>query len=346
MPNLDLIRAMAVSLVLLQHILLTMRIYRIGILDISWMGYFGVFLFFLHTTVVLMWSLERNSDPIRFYIRRIFRIYPLAVFAILVTVSFHLPAIRNGNGDAVYWAPGIKNIISNLLLTQNLFWGPNILGVMWSLPIEWDMYLILPFLFVLTGHKSAFSRLLLLWAAVTVVNSLVLPAETADLAMFVPHFLAGVIAYILFSRVQPRLPSFVLPLMILTGLLTFLSFPSMRGGWLFTLVLGLALPFVMPFRAKWIVSASRQVARYSYGIYLAHPFCVLVGLKLLHQYNLAIRLAGIFFPLAAIVIPAYHFFEKPMTDIGVQLADSDTPHLPNRRPVWKDGKIESVALPK
>jgi peptidoglycan/LPS O-acetylase OafA/YrhL len=325
MSNLDVLRTMAVSMVVLQHILLTMRIYRVGILDIGWLGYFGVFLFFIHTSLVLMWSLERNSDPLNFYVRRVFRIYPLAILAVLMTVTFHLPAIRNGNGDAFYWAPGVKNVISNLLLTQNLFWGPNILGVMWSLPLEIDMYIMLPFLFWLTAGKSAIWRLLSLWAAIAALDFSLLPVDTAIFPMFIPHFLAGAIAYIGFSKFRPRLPSFMLPAAIVASLLVFLSIPSMRRAWLFTLILGLALPFFRPNRAKWVVAASHHIAKYSYGIYLVHPFCVVIGLKLLHQYSLPIRLAGIFLPLATIVIPAYHFIEKPMIDLGWRLGQKVNP---------------------
>jgi len=323
--NLDVLRAMAVSMVVVQHILLTTRIYRIGMLDIGWLGYFGVFLFFIHTSLVLMWSLERNSDPVNFYVRRIFRIYPLAIFAVLVTVTFHLPAIRNGNGDAFYWAPGIKNIISNVLLTQNLFWGPDILGVMWSLPLEIDMYLMLPFLFWFTPGKSAIWRLLLLWTAITILDVSALPAETSIFPMFIPHFLAGVIAYVGFYKFRPRIPSFMLPVVIVASLFVFLTLPSMRRAWVVTLFLGMALPLFRPIRARWIVAPCHQIAKYSYSIYLMHSFCVVLGFKVLHQYNLAVRLLGVFLPLAAIVLPTYHFIEKPMIDWGARLGKKVNP---------------------
>ena len=40
-------------------------------------------MFFVHTALVLMWSLDRRPHILDFYIRRIFRIYPLAIFAVL-----------------------------------------------------------------------------------------------------------------------------------------------------------------------------------------------------------------------------------------------------------------------
>jgi peptidoglycan/LPS O-acetylase OafA/YrhL len=54
-------------------------------------GLLGVSLFFVHTTLVLMWSLERDPHPLRFDVRRAFRIYPLwlvgpLVFAMTVYV--------------------------------------------------------------------------------------------------------------------------------------------------------------------------------------------------------------------------------------------------------------------
>jgi len=85
--NLDLLRATAVLLVLVSHLLYALSL-RHPILESSgWAdlipGPLGVWMFFIHTTLVLMMSLERLSAgasvAARFYIRRLFRIYPLSI---------------------------------------------------------------------------------------------------------------------------------------------------------------------------------------------------------------------------------------------------------------------------
>ena len=66
-------------------------------------------LFFVHTSLVLMYSMQRS--PLRggalfrdFYIRRFFRIYPLSILTVLAAVALHLHA--DGRGLMVGPRPG------------------------------------------------------------------------------------------------------------------------------------------------------------------------------------------------------------------------------------------------
>src|ERR1017187_9066946 len=57
-------------------------------------GIFGVLLFFVHTSLVLMYSMRRShltgfALVKDFYIRRFFRIYPLSILAVLMAVALH-----------------------------------------------------------------------------------------------------------------------------------------------------------------------------------------------------------------------------------------------------------------
>src|SRR5215475_12688960 len=90
--NLDLLRAIAVLLVLTQHLMVRLYIDHVWWIPSNCLGWFGVLLFFVHTTLVLMESLERQQEGIfgPFYLRRFFRIYPLSIFAVAVVCWFHL----------------------------------------------------------------------------------------------------------------------------------------------------------------------------------------------------------------------------------------------------------------
>ena len=99
--NLDVLRAFAVSCVVIHHLTLTLHFYT-GFMPLHLLDYFralghaGVLAFFVHTSLVLMYSLERmhragGKFAIGFYIRRILRIYPLAIVAILIAFTFHFP---------------------------------------------------------------------------------------------------------------------------------------------------------------------------------------------------------------------------------------------------------------
>ena len=123
--NLDLLRAVAVLLVLVQHCFNRLVLPKGTVSAFPPIGTFGVFLFFVHTCLVLMHSMERSRLDgvplaLNFYVRRIFRIYPLSILAVLTAVALHL--------DSVNGVPGLSHvdgvtggrIVSNLLLVQNL----------------------------------------------------------------------------------------------------------------------------------------------------------------------------------------------------------------------------------
>ncbi len=58
--NLDLLRTIAVLLVLIQHLCRRLHIEHLSWIPTTSLGYFGVLLFFVHTSLVLMYSLERT----------------------------------------------------------------------------------------------------------------------------------------------------------------------------------------------------------------------------------------------------------------------------------------------
>lgn len=321
LPNLDLLRSIAVLLVVAEHTLLAMHIHWIGNWNLAWLGVVGVFLFFVHTSLVLMWSLERKPHIVDFYIRRAFRIYPLAIVAVLVTVLFHVPTLQNADGDTFFKFSGIGNVFANILLVQNLGWHGNILGVMWTLPNEVDMYFLLPFLFFFVRQNFVVWPTLSLWVAAVAYNrGNLLPLQESTFVNCIPYFLSGVIAYILYARVKPRLPGFLLPVLVAVLLLCFMPHPSYSHGWWLTLAVGLTLPLFHPISSKWVIRGSHEVAKYSYGIYLAHSFSIAIGVNLLHRYNLGIQIAAVVLSLAAMVIPAYHLIENPMIRLGSKLA--------------------------
>lgn len=318
-PNLDLLRSIAVLLVVVEHTLLAMRLHWIGSWNIAWLGVVGVFMFFVHTSLVLMWSLDRKPYLLDFYIRRLFRIYPLAIAAILITITFHIPTLQKVDGSTFFQTRGIKNVIANLLLLQNLFTGSNILGVMWSLPLEVDMYVLLPFLYFFIRRNFVIWPLLVVWIGTVAYTRSAVP-DINTFAVCIPYFLSGVIAFVLYAKVTPRLPGFLMPLWALVLLVGFMSRPSWHNGWWLTLTLGVTLPLFRPIRSRLVIRASHEIAKYSYGIYLVHPFSILIGVNLLANQNLGIRIVGMILPLAAISLAAYHFIEKPMIDIGTRVA--------------------------
>ena len=317
--NLDLMRSFAILLVVLDHILLAQNITAIGRWQPAWIGVAGVYIFFVHTCLVLMWSLERKPHTLDFYIRRAFRIYPLVLVALTATVFFRAPVAGTPTAYFAYAHPGLRDLLTNSFLVQNLFDTGNVLGVLWSLPLEVDMYLLLPVLFFFIRKNFTLWPLLLFW---TISIALVLPyvEDGNHFLTVIPCFLPGVMAYILYRRTRPRLPAWLFPVFLVALCTVFLLNPSVQNSWPLCLALGLGLPFFHELRAAPIARISHEIAKYSYGMYLSHPFAIVLGFYLLRGHTIWLQLGVTLAAIAILSFLAYHLIEKPMIALGARLA--------------------------
>ena len=234
-PNLDFLRATAVIFVFIGHLTFFRGITYLGPLKIYPMGYWGVFIFFVHTSLVLMLSLERqwsmgvqNNLFRSFMIRRCFRIFPLSVFVVSFIALFHIPQQSIEHGYFVGASQTKWETLSNLLLIQNLTKSGSVLGPLWSLPYEMQMYLFLPLLFVLLRlSKNLWRFILFEILSVAVAIFSFSHSWIPDFVLYVPCFLPGVLAYLLMRRGRAKLPSFLWPVTIFA--LTILFFLRTLG---------------------------------------------------------------------------------------------------------------------
>jgi peptidoglycan/LPS O-acetylase OafA/YrhL len=139
-PGLDLLRAMAIVFVVVYHaglfgFELPFRIQRFG--------WIGVDLFFVLSGYLIggqLWSVLARGKPIdisRFYWRRALRILP--AYLVIVAIYFLLPALREFPKMPPFW--------KFATFTQNLgLRGGTAFSHAWSLCIEGQFYLLLPFL--------------------------------------------------------------------------------------------------------------------------------------------------------------------------------------------------------
>ena len=320
--NLDMLRAIAVTIVLIYH---CAQMRRTDILPR--VGHFGVLIFFVHTALVLMMSLDRlASDRLRyfraFYIQRAFRIYPLSVLCVAAIVVFRIPWIHWG----AYAAPSVGRVIANLLLAQNVIGNPqtiSVSGPLWSLPYEVQMYIVLPILFWLLARHPVAKTLYLLVAFSLCVASLeiVLLHAWMGVTRFFPCFMGGVVAYFLRGRVRRFIPAALWPVTIVAlGTVYYLAPVLNVCSWAACLGLGCILPFFAETKPGMIAMAAHLIARYSYGIYLAHVpmlwlcFYKLSFLALWMKWGLFVTL------LPATTVMLYHFVELPMIRAGHRVA--------------------------
>ncbi len=341
--NLDILRMIAVALVVQDHLFTfwgNPSYLNKNVIPLR-LGRYGVTLFFVHTALVLMASMERQWNKtgrhrfVRiFLIRRGFRIYPLAAAVLLITVAFNIPGQITVH--FVSQVPyGNRNLIANFALFQNFAGGADtsILSPMWSLAFEWQMYLVLPLFYFLCRRATSIVPLLMIWsipALLEIAYGSQIDAanirhafwKIPDWGIWGPCFIAGIMAFYIASKMnpEPNLPWFALPLAIAA-----IGFPVMandRFGKFIpaTLFIGLLIPYVREIRHGWFSEFARLIVRYSYGIYLFHMLGIyLAFLRLDNQSHLVQWLA---FAAIATVIPVffYHALEHPAIKLGNRIA--------------------------
>ncbi|HRC56405.1 MAG TPA: acyltransferase [Kofleriaceae bacterium] len=338
--NLDQLRAIAVIAVMIDHLIPTLQYHDVVVSDLvhaltMHIGHAGVLAFFVHTSLVLMHSLERmaaqNPEGLtaRFYLRRAFRIYPLSIFLVLFVLLAGLP-------DAT-WRPANEvtplEIAANLLLVQNLVTGQSVLVPLWSLPYEVEMYVVLPLLFFVArqarGARWIATLLVLSYFGAYVLHKL--DGGHMNLAGYVPCFLAGVLCYSLRHRLRAVLPGILwLPFVLLAvSAYAVAQMDSERLiywlGWLYALLLGLAINLFRDSKLAWLNRASFHVATYSYGLYLLHVPMLYVVFGLWQPRSLAVGLLAFVALSAAAAVAAYHLIEAPMVALGRRLTERARP---------------------
>jgi peptidoglycan/LPS O-acetylase OafA/YrhL len=326
--NLDLLRAVAVMAVFFSHLA------SAAIHDRSFgsLGRFGVIIFFIHTSFVLMASLERleitaKSDrllTLAFWIRRFFRIYPLAVLCVILVAVFRIPA---SPGQTYLWI-GLKGFLSNLALIQNMTYCEDIQGVLWSLPLEVQMYVILPFAYFAIRGERRF-RSLALWV-LSVLLALTVPRISArlDVFLYAPCFTSGIVAFDLIRSKgwRLRLPAWVWPVGVFAVIALFGPHDNIDFGhkmyraWGLSLLLGALYANVEEGRSNRIHQIFHWVAEHSYGIYLSHSVVLWIVFYRMVQFPLWAQITALI--AGAIGIPAllYVSIEKPLILAGGHVA--------------------------
>jgi len=317
MPNLDFVRSLAVITVVVEHTLLAFGIMTIGPYPVAYLGVLGVLVFFVLTALVLMWSLERKPHTLDFYIRRWFRIYPLALAVTATTILFHAPIAGTPDSFFQYGHLGLKDLAIQISLLQPP--GYALVGVMWSLPYEVEMYLLLPMIYFFVRRNFSLWPMLVVWCLV-LVNTRRVPSDEHNFAVVLGYFLPGIMAYIAYGRWKPRLPGWLLPAFLVGMWAIFLYNCNFHKGWWFCLIIGLGLPLFHQMTSAWVLTPSRIIARYSYGVYLTHPFALVIGLYLLRGHSLALRLSVEAIFLVVLPVLAYHLLEHPLVRIGSRVA--------------------------
>lgn len=218
----DALRGFACFSVLVYHTSLSTEGIPQGILNVTLQGESGVQLFYLISAFTLFLSASNRkkteASPTRnFFIRRLFRIAPL--FYLMVFYG----CFRYGIGPNLWVEDGttitIPNLLSHLLFLNgwNPYWINNLVSGGWSIAIEMQFYLLVPFLFsrIRTASQAVWFALILLLlrkALTFVLTKAVVMPEAAKWPTFLYYWLPsqlfnfalGFVLYFLFVAIRDR----------------------------------------------------------------------------------------------------------------------------------------------
>jgi len=151
---LDFLRCMAAFSVLIQHACeklfpsfawFTSHYFQFGV--------FGVTLFFLCSGFVIPVSLEKTHSLRKFWVNRVFRLYPLYLGSMIITL-----VLMAARGAAL---PSVTDILANLTMLQKFLGTPSILHLYWTLSLEMAFYIMVSLVFLAGWLRKSVSLVLI-----------------------------------------------------------------------------------------------------------------------------------------------------------------------------------------
>jgi peptidoglycan/LPS O-acetylase OafA/YrhL len=289
LPWLDAARGIAALTVLTAHAL-----------DYYWRGYaeyiqFGngaVVLFFLISGYIIPMSIERSTLP-RFWLRRLFRLYPLYWISIILYTVLGISETKE-----------TTHILANLTMIQPYLGIPHINGVYWSLAVEETFYLMLAVLLVFNLHRATVPLFLVL-AAAGMTLAYLGARWVLDLNLiYLPICVAGTLWYRFDQGVLKRRSFHVLVLVLILYIISLPIGINWLSGWL--VAVGI-FAFIHRHRHRSWPSVLVWCGIASYSIYLLHPLI----LHFLPGWGAVITLV--------VAGASYTLVEKPCINLGRRL---------------------------
>lgn len=162
------------------------------------LGCFGVALFFLISGFVISLSLEKQNS-VSFFITRVFRIYPLYLVGLALTMLSIFGYVMYVGGAYPYT---IADFLKQGSLLGDWFWLPSIDGIVWTLQVEFKFYVLICVVHALQKLNSA--RALLATAAgmclfnILTSNRYDLLLQTSAIRYRIVYILASSFTYLIY----------------------------------------------------------------------------------------------------------------------------------------------------
>lgn len=332
LAHLDTLRFVAAALVVFQHLFEHRPGFAGEVLVPLGPGVAGVALFFFISGFVIPFSVGDRIDVGRFFVRRVFRIYPLFLVAIVMLVIGAL------TGFLPQWrwivdAPP-KAWLANLLLIQDFVGQKAFLGVTWTLAIELIWYAGFAICLVWCKDRAADAL-----DRIVPVSLIVLAAVSLLIDHRIPlgrptMIYAAVIGFQCFRFVTgkiatPMLVRSVSQFVVITAATTYIAFghfghpditlAQAMGPWALGTTIFLLTVLTPSVRQQgWLNSGLLPwLGAMSYSMYLLHPIANAIAFT--HYPNAGYAAALILTLLFSWA--GYRFVERPGIRIGKMVAN-------------------------
>lgn len=264
--NIDLLRAIAIISVLIYHYTTRFPASFYGVASVPFTfpwGHHGVDLFFAVSGFCIFMTLDSSSSLENFWARRIARIQPAYVVAIVITTTtlmlFPLP------DRPVSWPIAFSNMLWFNLIPH---W-PQIDGAYWSLVVELKFYLLIGLIYyAMRGRNVSVAWLMVcvLGASGRIANPIITNiTDNLFISDYAPSFLAGILAWE-WTRLNR---SHAYAIGILTGALLLMD-PRFEDGHVFGVLLGAGAFAVLRMGRLKVPRPITFVGLVSYSLYLLH----------------------------------------------------------------------------
>jgi peptidoglycan/LPS O-acetylase OafA/YrhL len=303
------------------------------------LGQFGVTLFLLVSGFIIPTTLERGGSNVRFWINRLFRLFPL-YWSVIAAYGLYLAIAAPESlrtTTTTQW-------LVNLTMLQEFVRVPHVLGVFWTLTLELAFYGACSVLFAL-GLSKRTAMFVLLGMMGLLLAAVALPLAVDRrfpggwaflfLTMFVGTAFRRCATGELSTRRLVRLLACLAVVAVPVAYVSFAMFR--REGWPFTWhcvvsVWGAAyLAFAVAYRLRdwtppgWLC----WLGRVSYSIYLVHTLFIVAVPATWPIYVYAPTVIGGTLLTSAL---SYRFIEQPAIALGRRLLATPKPAaIPMRR---------------
>lgn len=176
--------------------------------DIASYGPIAVFAFMLISGMVVT-QVAQQQDATTFAVHRIVRIYPLYLFAMIVTAAVGLFGPERFHTS---W----REFLANLIINAPLLGERYVIGITWTLVLEVVFYIAV-FGVIVTGMIHRLQQLIAGWVVLLIVG-LFLPWRLPMLSWEYAFIASGAVLALLYARRNERLNIVLLALSLIPGL--------------------------------------------------------------------------------------------------------------------------------